>query len=135
MISEQHEAVLLIVAHGSRRQASNDQIRKLAIALSTCNNPAYCQVVAAFLELEAPSITAAIAQHVLQGARNIVVLPYFLAKGRHVEEDIPAQIRMSRTQFPEVTITLAAHLGAATEMTDLIFTHLQPRCCSKGDQK
>ncbi len=134
-MSEPQQAVLLIVAHGSRRQASNEQIRKLAITLSACNHPAYSQVVVAFLELETPSIATAIAQSVSRGARNIVVLPYFLAKGRHVEEDIPAQIRISRAQFPQVAITLTAHLGAAAEMSDLIFTHLQHGHYNKGGQE
>jgi len=131
----EQQTVLLLVAHGSRRQASNDQIRALAGSLSVCNNPAYSRVVAAFLELEPPSITAAIAYQFEQGARSIVVLPYFLGKGRHVEEDIPAQIRISRLQFPESKITLAPHLGAAIPMSDLIFTHLQQVCHSKGEQE
>jgi len=130
---EHNQTVLLVVAHGSRRQSSNDQIRKLAAILSACNNPAFNQVVAAFLELEAPSIPAAITQQVLQGATKIVVLPYFLANGRHVKEDIPAQIRICRAQFPELAITLAAHLGAATEMTDLIFRHLQHELLNPGE--
>ncbi len=130
-----NDKVLLVVAHGSRQQTSNDQIRQLVARLSAHNDPLYSEILPAFLEFEEPSITMAIGQQVDKGVREIVVLPYFLANGRHVKEDIPAQIRISQAQFPDVNITLAGHLGAAAGMPDLIFKHLLQTASKRGEKQ
>ncbi len=43
----------------------------------------------AFLELGKPDLPGAVEQLVARGADRIVVIPYFLTLGRHVERDLP----------------------------------------------
>ena len=57
------------------------------------------------------------------GATEIVVLPYFLAGGRHVNEDIPGAVAHLAQKHPSIKITIARHLGAATGMRELICAH------------
>ena len=47
---------LLLVAHGSRRKASNDEIRSLASALGQQSETRFGRVDCAFLEIAEPSI-------------------------------------------------------------------------------
>ncbi|MEC9314794.1 MAG: CbiX/SirB N-terminal domain-containing protein, partial [Pseudomonadota bacterium] len=75
---------LLIVAHGSRRQASNQEVIALAEQLRNSQQTDFDLVEAAFLELADPSIPEGIAQCVSQGANEVIVFPYFLNSGRHV---------------------------------------------------
>jgi len=75
---------LLLVAHGSRRKESNDEVILLAKRLKNECSQQYSIVNAAFLELSEALIPDGIKQCVTDGASSIVVLPYFLNSGRHV---------------------------------------------------
>ncbi|OYZ55778.1 MAG: hypothetical protein B7Y21_13875 [Hydrogenophilales bacterium 16-61-112] len=83
---------LLIIAHGSRRGASNDEVRQLADQVRAQPHHAYDHIGAAFLELAEPSIQEGLAALVAQGATDIIAFPYFLAAGTHVAQDIPEAI-------------------------------------------
>lgn len=107
---------LLIIAHGSRRAASNDEVRALANAVRAQPEQSYDHVNAAFLELAEPGISAGLAALVAQGATDIVAFPYFLAAGTHVAQDIPAAIAEFAAQHPGVNVRLTPHLGASAAL-------------------
>lgn len=111
---------LLLVAHGSRRAESNDEIRTLASRLAQHghNNADYTQC--AFLELAEPSIPDGIQQCIDQGATRVIVYPYFLSRGRHVAEDIPALVRPKIEQHPQVDIVVADYLGASESVIETV---------------
>jgi sirohydrochlorin ferrochelatase len=113
---------LLIIAHGSRRQASNDEVRALTKRISSKTDAKLDIVECAFLELAEPSIPDGIRQCVNQGAESIIVLPYFLSAGRHVIEDIPGKIDVTRKLFPQVDIQIAPYLGSLETIADLMVT-------------
>ncbi len=87
---------LLLIAHGSRRQGANDEIERLAKRVAGLGDNDYDGVVAAFLEIAEPDIHHGISRCVELGADHIVVVPYFLAGGNHVNKDIPGEIACAR---------------------------------------
>ena len=111
---------LLLVAHGSRRAESNDEVVALADELRSKCAGQYCVVNAAFLELAHPLIPAGIERCIAEGAQAIRVLPYFLNSGRHVTEDIPNIVNEASQRFPGVDITVAPHIGASPLMMGLL---------------
>ena len=111
---------LLLVAHGSRRKQSNDEVILLADKLRNNFSQQYSIVNAAFLELADVLIPDGIKQCVNQGATSIIVLPYFLNSGRHVVEDIPNIVKQSSILYPDIKISIAPHLGASSLMIDLL---------------
>lgn len=111
---------LIIVAHGSRVRASNDEIRLLTAALAARIADRYQYTTAAFLELADPSIGAAIDGAAAAGAREVVVLPYFLAAGKHVTRDIPAIVQERQAAHPAITIRLADYLGKQPGLVELL---------------
>lgn len=111
---------LLIVAHGSRRAASNREVIDLAESLQRHQHNDFDLVEAAFLELAEPSIPDGISHCVKQGANDVTVFPYFLNSGRHVTEDIPAEVTKGQSEHPSVKITLSRHLGSAEIMPELV---------------
>ena len=123
-MSSEHKRALLLVAHGSRRGASNDEIRALAKRLSSEHGTAFDMVEPAFLELAEPSIPDGIELCIQQGAKQVVVFPYFLSAGRHVAEDIPAEVRVKQEQYPDYAIHVADYLGIADGMPGMILEHL-----------
>jgi len=104
---------LLIVAHGSRRLASNEEVRRLAERVRDLRSPGIDHVESAFLELAEPDIPAGLDRCVALGAREIVLFPYFLAVGTHVAEDIPEVVAAFRARHPDVAVRVTGHLGAS----------------------
>lgn len=111
---------LLLIAHGSRRETANREIRQLTAQLAERLGESFDHVGSCFLELAEPDIPTAIDDAVARGARSIVILPYFLATGRHVAEDIPAIVGEKQTQYPQVRFRTAAYPGASSEILDLL---------------
>lgn len=111
---------LLLVAHGSRRRQSNDEVVVLADRLKQNCSGQYKIVHAGFLELAETLIPDGIKKCVEEGATSIIVLPYFLNSGRHVVEDIPNIVDQARHEYPQVDIRVAQHLGASELMMDLL---------------
>jgi sirohydrochlorin ferrochelatase len=111
---------LLLIAHGSRRQKSNDEVVVLADKLqATCSNE-YQIFESGFLEIATPAIGSAIETCIKKGATSITVLPYFLNSGLHVTKDIPTHIKESQLQFPDIEIKVAKHIGASELMMSLL---------------
>ena len=106
---------LLIVAHGSRRETSNQEVRDLSQHLARSQSE-FDFVDSAFLEIAEPSIAAGLERCIERGAQEIVVLPHFLAAGRHVIEDIPAEVAPVQSRYPNVSVRITPHLGASNLM-------------------
>ena len=113
---------LLIVAHGSRRAQSNEEVAALAETIREKCSDDYPVVHAGFLELAEPSIPDGVTKCINDGANTVTVLPYFLNSGRHVVEDVPEMLEQARLQHPDAEITLAPHLGASSMMLDLVIS-------------
>jgi sirohydrochlorin ferrochelatase len=112
---------LLVVAHGSRRKASNDEVRALCRRIEQESaGEEFFLVRAGFLELAEPSIPEGIGQCIEAGADQVVVLPYFLSAGRHVSEDIPLEVEKARQHHPRASIVLAPYLGSAPGVAGLL---------------
>jgi len=111
---------LLVVAHGSRREQSNEEVRELTARLRQESSGEYGQVACAFLELAEPSIPDGIEQCVAGGAEEVVVLPYFLSAGRHVVKDIPAEVAGKQAEHPNLMISMAPYLGASSGIVELM---------------
>ena len=111
---------LLLVAHGSRREASNEEVRQLAAQLGAHAGSRYQSVSCAFLELAEPSIPDGIEACIKAGAEEVIVLPYFLSAGRHVSEDIPREVAVKQQEYPGIPIRLAPYLGSAEGITELL---------------
>jgi sirohydrochlorin ferrochelatase len=54
------------------------------------------------------------------GAREVIVLPYFLHFGVHLREDVPEILREQGRKHPDVRLVLGKHLGCDDALIDLI---------------
>lgn len=111
---------LLLIAHGSRRQTSNDEVFALAEKLQATCSDQYHLFQAGFLEIAAPSINDSIETCINKGATSITVLPYFLNSGLHVIKDIPNGVEEVQQRFPHIEIKVAPHIGASEQMMPLL---------------
>ena len=111
---------LLLIAHGSRVTSSNDEVRNLIPQLKSVAQSKFDFVKCAFLELAYPSIPQGVQQCIDAGAKEVLALPYFLVAGRHVIEDIPAELQKKREEYPDIEIRMCDYLGKSKFMPDLL---------------
>jgi sirohydrochlorin ferrochelatase len=112
------ETALLLIAHGSRQEEANADLSQLAAALRVQGR--YGVIETAFLELAEPTITQGAARCVAQGARRVILLPYFLSAGIHVRRDLAAQRGALAAEYPEVEFRLAEPLGPHSLLLEVI---------------
>ncbi|MGF1467956.1 MAG: sirohydrochlorin chelatase [Sandaracinaceae bacterium] len=108
---------LILIDHGSRRPAANALLEELApLVRARAGVPVYV----AHMELAEPSLDAAVDRAAVAGARDIVVVPYFLGPGRHATEDIPALARAAEDRRPDITLRVAEPLGIHPLLAELV---------------
>lgn len=132
MNSKRNLKSLLIVAHGSRRELSNEAVRQMTAQIAGQAGDAFHAVDCAFLELAEPSIETGIDRSVAGGANEVMVVPYFLSPGRHVAEDVPGIVAIKQQEYPDVTIRLGTYLGAAPGLAELILDTVNADYCLCG---
>lgn len=111
---------VIICDHGSRRAQSNDSLKNVAERFAD-RFAEQCQIVEhAHMELAMPDIAAAYAACVEKGAQHIIILPLFLAKGRHWVRDIPSLTSQAAADFSNTTYQIAEPLGIDDLLLDLL---------------
>ena len=119
---------ILLIAHGSRREASNTEVRELAARLEQVAGNSFDCVIPAFLELAEPDIPTGVGLCAQAGATTVTAVPYFLSAGRHVANDIPAELEKAAHQHPAVTIHLSDYLGKHESITELLLALAMDKC-------
>lgn len=109
---------LLIMAHGSPNPAANGPI--YAVAERVRHARAYDRAEVCFMELNQPSIPAAVDALVADGIRRVIAVPYFLQMGGHVASDLPELIGAAQARHPQADILLAEHLAYDPLLLDVI---------------
>jgi sirohydrochlorin ferrochelatase len=111
---------IIVFAHGSRVEPANEAVRSVARELARAGG--FEHVLAAFLELGAPDLPGAAASLFGQGVRRIVIVPYFLTLGLHMERDLPRIVEeISRSYIGleiQVTPPLDGHPGLVQVLLD-----------------
>lgn len=101
----------LLIDHGSRRAEANGLIAEVA-TLVRARMGGDAVVEAAHMELAPPTIADAFARCVAQGATHVVVHPFMLTPGRHVQEDLPRLVAEAAASHEGVGFVMAAPLGS-----------------------
>ena len=111
-------AALLLMAHGTPLPAANAPLAQIAGRLGEASK--YFRVTVSYLDCNEPTIPTAIDSLAAQGAARIVALPYFLHKGRHVQDDLPRLLAEARQRHPRLEVVEAAELGYDLRLAELI---------------
>jgi sirohydrochlorin ferrochelatase len=114
---------VIIVDHGSRRTESNLMLNEFVQLYKQITKRSIVEV--AHMEIAQPSIALAIKECRDQGALSIVIAPYFLSKGRHIQDDIPALVKEASELYPDVTLSIAEPIGIDPLMVQLIENRVQ----------
>ena len=113
---------VLLIAHGSRRATANDDLVELARQVAARQPFVHVQV--AYLELAEPTICRGGQACVEHGAQRVLMLPYFLSAGVHVDSDLQNHRNELAAQFPDVAFVICPHLGLHPLMVDIVMSRL-----------
>lgn len=116
---------IVVFAHGSRLEPANEAVRAVARQLAAAGG--FTAVEAAFLELGQPDLEGAVKALVAQGCRDILVVPYFLTLGIHLERDLPRIINSLAAVFDTVQIRAAAPLDGHLALVEILLDRIRTR--------
>jgi sirohydrochlorin cobaltochelatase len=100
---------LILFAHGARDPEWAEPMRRVQAAIR--QRQPEVPVELAFLEFMAPTLPDCIAALVAAGARKIVIMPMFIARGGHLKRDVPELLEKLRSAHPEVDFSLGSVIG------------------------
>jgi sirohydrochlorin ferrochelatase len=117
----------VVFGHGSTVESANDAVRAMAAELQ--RRQGHDAVETAFLESGKPDLQGAIDRLAGQGIEHVIVIPYFLTLGMHLQRDLPHLVEEIRAVHSgleiQVTPPLDGHpalidalLGRAREATE-----------------
>lgn len=112
------KTALLIMAHGSRIPEANNAVNEIAARVKKMTEFEIVEV--SFREQHLPNIQQGVDACVAQGARRILLVPYFLYMGAHVLEDLPEELEEAKRRYPDVEMVLGKHLGVHDKLAEIV---------------
>lgn len=109
---------ILLMAHGSRIAEANDAAREVAKMVQELTGEEIVEV--SFRELHEPDIQQGIDNCVAKGATRILLIPYFLFMGAHVQHDLPEEIETAKKRHPGLEMVMGSHLGAHRKLAEIV---------------
>jgi len=107
----------VLFAHGSRVEAANDAVRDVAARMARAGGHT---VEPAFLELGQPDLAGAVDRLAARGASRIVVIPYFLTLGTHLQRDLPKLARDNARRHANIEIEVTPPLDGHPALLEVL---------------
>ena len=114
------KTALIIVDHGSRRDDSNRALDDVASEVSLLAGDAYVAVLAAHMDVAAPTIADAFDRAAAAGAEFVIVAQYFLGPGRHSEADVPRLAAAAAARHRGIGFAVTGPLGPDRALSELV---------------
>jgi sirohydrochlorin ferrochelatase len=115
-----HKKALILVDHGSKVREANDLLVDITNIIGNKNNTGFDIVTYSHMELAEPTIEQAYEHCIKNGAKEIIVHPYFLAPGRHSKKDIPEMVEKVARKHPDVKYYVTEPLGIHEKIIEVI---------------
>lgn len=112
---------IVVFGHGSSVASANDAVR--TIAARAAAEGSWELYETAFLEA-APRLDEAVAKLAASGARDVLVLPYFLTLGIHLQRDLPKLVEDLARRF-EIRIRVADPLDGHPQLSRILVERAQ----------
>ena len=112
------KTAILLMAHGSRIPEANDAVREIAAMVKVMTDSSIVEV--SFREQHLPNIQQGIDACAAQGAERIILMPYFLYMGAHVQEDLPEEMAAAKRRYPNIEFAMGRHLGVHRKLAEVV---------------
>src|SRR5512141_3148465 len=124
------KTAILMMAHGSRIAEANDAAREVALMVQEMTGFEIVEV--SFRELHTPNIQQGIDTCVARGAERILLLPYFLFMGAHVQHDLPEEIALAKERHPGLLMEMGPHLGVHRKLAEVVVERIAEGLAGAG---
>ena len=104
------KTAVIILGHGSRGDGNDAVIKRIVAA--TREGVSSDIVEYAYLQYAQPTPEEAVERCVQQGAKKIVIVPFFMQSGIHVTRDIPAFLEKAKQKHSMLDIRVTDYVGA-----------------------
>lgn len=99
---------IVLFAHGSPVESANQAVREVAREVGRRGGFDFAEV--AFLEPYPPSLEDVVGRLAAAGVSRILVVPYFLTLGLHLQRDLPRTVENAAALHPGVEIRMTPPL-------------------------
>jgi sirohydrochlorin ferrochelatase len=113
----------VVFAHGSSIETANEAVRVMTAQLR--ERGGFKDVEAAFLEGGHPDLRGAVESLSARGIESVVVIPYFLTLGLHLQRDLPRLITEIESTHPGLRIAVTAPLDGHPAIVDALVDRAQ----------
>jgi precorrin-8X/cobalt-precorrin-8 methylmutase len=116
---------ILLLGHGSPKKDANnlEQVGKMLHGMLHAGCTEDC-VKVAYLQFAEPGIPDSIRECVKQGAKKIILHPFFLSSGMHVTKDIPEMIQEARSRYTDVQFIYTEPLGIHEKLAHIVMERI-----------
>lgn len=112
---------IILIGHGSpKKDANNIELAGRLLHNAIHPNCVNDCVKVAYLQFAEPEIADTIKKCVEDGAKKIIIHPYFLSSGMHVTKDIPKIISEAKEQYPDREFVYTEPLGIHEKLVQVV---------------
>ena len=113
---------VILLGHGSRVPGAGDDMKKAAQLLKEKHQ--LDMVSSCHMSRLGPHFPDTLAACVSRGAKEVVVIPYFLNMGLHIRLDIPEMMQEEAEKYPDVKLVYGKHLGFDEAFADILYKRI-----------
>lgn len=118
--------IIIIVGHGSlEKEAGNIEFVVESLHRMIHGECKDNCVRAAYLQFLEPDLRRVIKLSVNDGAKKIIVHPYFLSSGVHVTKNIPEIVKEAGQRYPDVEFICTHDLGAHDKLVEVVLERIK----------
>jgi sirohydrochlorin ferrochelatase len=108
---------LVVFAHGSTIESANEAVHAVTAEVARRTGR---PVETAFLDCAPPTMADAVSRLTEKSVRHVIVLPYFLTLGVHLQRDLPRIIDQLRPIYKGVEFTVAEPLDGHPTLLEIL---------------
>ena len=120
----------IVFAHGSSVESANDAVR--AATAEMARRAGYEAVEPAFLGGGEPGLAEAVNRLSARRVSRVVVIPYFLTLGLHLQRDLPRLVEELKQAHPGLEIEVTEPLDGHPAMIDALLDRSKASVCKPG---
>ena len=109
---------VVFFGHGSPIESANEAVREVARAAASRGG--FRLWAAAFLEGGRPDLASAVAELAAAGATCVLVVPYFLTLGLHLQRDLPRLVADAARRHPGLRVVCGEPLDGHPAMAAVL---------------
>ncbi len=116
---------IVILAHGSRKEKVEEEFLKLVSLIR--KRLSSLRIEPALFQFSERSLQAALKKLSAEGYKNVRVVPLFLFRGVHIEDDIPNTVSRENDKYPGIEISVSGTLWPDERILNIVVDRIKKK--------